>query len=116
MKCPFYVSLSSPTVKKKTALTLWLPAGMEDLQVKRLSTRLLDDCDIAPGPLVGSRQSVGPPVRPVDVPAEERHGEGMGQVFVAPEDLDDPTSIVECRENGVGAVQKRRTQKGHIKV
>lgn len=85
-------------------LTLWLPAGVEDLQVKRLSARLLDDCDISPRPLIGSRQSVRPPVGPVDTASKKRHRKGMGQVLMAPEDLYDPTSIIECRENGVGAV------------
>ena len=91
---------------------MWLPAGMEDLQVKWLSTRLLDDCDILPRPLIGSRQSVRPPVRPVDIASKERHGEGMGQVFVAPEDLYDPTSVIECRENSVGAVEERDQHRG----
>lgn len=35
----------------------------------------------------------------------------MGKVFMAPEDLNDPTSIIERRENGVGAVQKGTTQR-----
>lgn len=83
---------------------MWLPAGMEDLQVKWLSARFLDDGHILPGPLVCSRQSVRPPVGPVDVASEQRNGKGVGQVLVAPEDLDDPTSIVECGENGVRAV------------
>lgn len=91
---------------------MWLPAGMEDLQVKWLSARLLDDCDILPCPLIGSRQSVRPPVCPVDIASKERHGEGMGQVFMAPEDLDDPTSIIECRENGVGAVEESDQHRG----
>lgn len=84
---------------------------MEDLQVKWLSTRLLDHCDILPGPLIGSRQSVRPPVRPVDIASEERNSKGMGQVLVAPEDLNDPTSVIECGENGIGAVQKTPTQR-----
>lgn len=105
---------SKPFSKRKAlkpVLTLWLPARVEYLQVEGLSTRLLDDSDVAPGPLIGSRQSVRPPIRPVDAASKERHGEGVGKIFVAPEDLDDPTSIVECRENGVGAVQKRPTQR-----
>lgn len=52
--CPFSVSV---WYKKATQIvpTLRLPAGVEDLQVKRLSTRLLDNCHILPGPLIGSR-------------------------------------------------------------
>lgn len=74
---------------------------MEDLQVKRLRACLLDDGDILPRPLIGSRQSVGPPIRPVDVPSEDGDGKRVGQVFVAPEDLDDAAAVVERRENGV---------------
>lgn len=84
---------------------------MEDLQIKWLSTRLLDNCDILPGPLIGSRQSVRPPVGPVHIASKERHGKGMGQVLVASKDLNDPTSIIESGENGIGAVQKRPTQR-----
>lgn len=84
---------------------------MEDLQVKWLSTRLLDNCDILPSPLIGSRQSVRPPVGPVHIPSKERNSKGMGQVLVASEDLNDPTSIIESGEYGIGAVQKRPTQR-----
>lgn len=87
-----------------SCFTLWLPAGVEDLQVKWLRAGLLDDRHILPRPLVGSRQSVGPPVGPVDATSKERNGEGVGEVLVAPEDLDDPAAVVECRENGIGAV------------
>lgn len=98
-------SLISHRIKSQiSGFTSWLPAGVEDLQVKWLRTGLLDDRHILPRPLVGSRQSVGPPVCPVDAASEEGNGKGVGEVLVAPEDLDDPAAVVECRENGIGAV------------
>lgn len=105
--CPFSSAASYLTQNKKrliSGFTSWLPAGVEDLQVKWLRAGLLDDRHILPRPLVGSRQSVGPPVCPVDAASEEGDGEGVGEVLVAPEDLDDPAAVVECRENGIGAV------------
>lgn len=91
--------------------TSWLPAGVEDLQVKRLRAGLLDDRHILPRPLVGSRQSVGPPVRPVDAASEEGNGKGVGEVLVAPEDLHHPAAVVECRENGIGTVWRRPAER-----
>lgn len=106
--CP----LISHRIKSQiSGFTLWLSAGVEDLQVKWLCTGLLDDRHILARPLVGSRQSVGPPVRPVDAASKEGNGKRVGEVLVAPEDLNDPTAVVECRENGIGAVWKRPTEK-----
>lgn len=31
----------------------------------------------------------------------------MRQVFMAPKDLYDPATVIKCRENGIGTVQRR---------
>lgn len=69
-------------------LTLWLSGWMVDLEVKRLRVGSLDHSDIAPSPLVCLSQRVGPPVRPVNLSAVHGDGEGMGQILMAPKNLD----------------------------
>jgi len=58
-------------------LTLWLSGWMVDLKVKRLRVGSLDHSDVASCPLVCLCQRVGPPVRPVHLPAIHSDGKGM---------------------------------------
>lgn len=58
-------------------LTLRLSGWMVDLEVKRLGVGSLDHSDVASRPLVCLGQSVGPPVRPVNLSTIHSDGEGM---------------------------------------
>lgn len=74
---------------------------MVDLQVKRLSVCSLDHRDIASRPLVGLGQGVRPPVRPVDLSTIHCDGKWMRQILMAPQDLNQPGTIILGRINGV---------------
>lgn len=71
-------------------LTLRLSGRVVDLEVERLRVGSLDHSDVAPGPLVGLGQRVGPPVRPINLAAVHGDGEGMGQILMAPQNFNQP--------------------------
>ena len=92
--------------ERRFFFTLRLPARMVYLQVEGLGAGLLDDRHVVACPLVGPRQCVGPPVRPVDTAPEQGHGKRVRQVLVAPQDLNDPCAVVQRRVDGIGAAGK----------
>lgn len=77
-----------------TVLTLRLSGWMADLKVKRLCVGSLDHGDIASCPLVCLSQRVGPPVRPVNLSAVHSDGEGMWQILMPPQNLNQSRTII----------------------
>ena len=88
-------------VRACVRLTLGLSGGVVDLQVKGLCVGPLHHRHVAPGPLVGLGQRVGPPVRPVHLPPVHGDREGVRQELVAPQHLDQPAAVVQRRVDGI---------------
>lgn len=63
---------------------------MVNLEVERLRIGSLDHGDVAPSPLVGFGQRIGAPVCPVNLAAVHGDSEGMGQVLMPPQNLNQP--------------------------
>lgn len=82
-------------------LTLRLSGWMVDLKVERLCVGSLNHSDVASCPLVCLGQRVGPPVRPVNLSTVHSDGEGMRQILMSPQNLDQPRTIILCRINGI---------------
>lgn len=81
--------------------TLGLSGRVIDLQVKGLRVCALHDGHVVPRPFVGFGQGVGPPVRPVHLSSVHGDGEGVGQIFVTSQHLDQPGPVVHSRVDGV---------------
>ncbi len=75
-------------------LTLRLSGRVVDLKVERLCVGSLNHSDVASCPLVCLGQCVGPPVRPVNLSAVHSDGEGMRQILVSPQNLNQPRTII----------------------
>lgn len=74
---------------------------MVHLQVERLRVGPLHHRHVVSGPLVGLGQSVGAPVRPVNLSPVHGDGEWVRQVLVSPQHLDQPGTVVLGRVNGI---------------
>lgn len=74
---------------------------MVHLKVKRLCVGSLDHSDIASCPLVCLCQRVGPPVRPVNLSTVHSDGEGMRQILMPSQNLDQPRTIILGWINGI---------------
>lgn len=81
---------------------------MVDLEVERLCVGSLDYSDVAPGPLVCLGQRVGPPVGPINLSTIHGDGKGMRQVFVSPQNLNQPRAVILSGVNGIGPVSSTK--------
>lgn len=75
-------------------LTLRLSGWMVNLEVKGLRVRSLHYGHVAARPLVCLGQRVGPPVRPVNLSAVHGDSEGVRQILVSPQNLNQPRAVV----------------------
>lgn len=89
------------------ALTLRLSGWMIDLEIKWLGVGSLHHSDVGAGPLVCFGQCVGPPVCPVNLSTIHSNGKRMGQVFMAPQNFNQPRTIILGWINGVRSEKKK---------
>lgn len=75
-------------------LTLRLSGGMVNLEVEGLRVCSLHHRHVAARPLVGLGQSVGPPVGPVNLAAVHGDSEGVRQILVSPQNLNQPRAVI----------------------
>lgn len=67
---------------------------MVNLEVEGLRVGSLHHSNVAARPLVRLGQSVGPPVRPVNLSAVHGDSERVRQILVSPQNLNQPRAIV----------------------
>lgn len=79
---------------QSVTLTLRLSGGMVNLEVKGLRVCSLHHGHVAARPLVCLGQRVGPPVSPVNLSAVHGDGEGVRQILVSPQNLNQPRAVV----------------------
>lgn len=79
---------------QSATLTLRLSGWMVNLEVKGLRVRSLHHGHVAARPFVGLGQSVGPPVRPVNLSAVHGDGEGVRQILMSSQNLNQPRAVV----------------------
>jgi len=78
-----------------------LSTGMKNLYIKGLCKSSLNYTNIWAIPLVGSDNSIGPPVCPIHIIAKECNGKWMWQHFMASHDFPVIRTIIKCCVNGI---------------